>query len=231
MKVNKQQVTNAIFTPANFVSGLRLLLLPVFCVLLVGYQNNLWAFIVLMIAALTDLIDGQLARFTNTVSKLGIQLDPVVDRIFIFIAVLTIFAVGRLPLWLLVSFVLRDAILLGLSIYLKRMFNRVINVVILGKMTTALAMSGFCSLVMLWPVIPGLGLIDSSLLPGLGAGSAALGYVLLYFGTVFSWISAIIYIVQGLKPEATLTASQEASGNSKTPAIHSEDLIKPIKGI
>jgi len=197
---DQQLVSNKIFTPANLLSLLRLLLLPVFWVLLVVNGQNFWAFLVLMIAALTDTVDGQLARATKSVSRLGIWLDPFVDRIFILVAVLAIFIVGRLPLWLLLALLLRDAMMLVVVVYQKRKYNRSFKVIFLGKLTTAMVMAGFCSLVLYWPTIPGLGLVDFSWLPGLNAAPAVLGYLLLEIGVVLSWVTAIIYLIRALIP-------------------------------
>jgi cardiolipin synthase len=194
----KQQVTDEVLTPANIITAIRLALLPVFMVLLIGYSNNVAAFIVLLIAALTDLIDGQLARFTNTVSELGTLLDPFVDRYFIFSAVLGVFTVGRLPLWLFIAFFSRDFVLLLFNVFLRMHKQPVFKVVFLGKLATAAVMAAFCSIVLLWPTIPGLGWIERSWLPGLGDASAPLGYALLYLGMIFSWLSAVYYIYRGL---------------------------------
>ena len=224
VKTEKQQVTNQILTPANMLSALRLLLLPLFCVLLAVYNQNGWAFLVLFIAALTDLLDGQLARFTNTVSKLGIQLDPAVDRIFILVAVITIYAVGRLPLWLLLSFMSRDALLLLVTIYQKRRFNRDFEVIFLGKLTTAAAMAGFCSLVLLWPMIPGLQLIELDWLPGLGAANAPLGYIVLYLAMICSWISALYYLIRGLTPPRSEPDTINASDLATTDCLNESDV-------
>jgi len=199
VKIEKQQITDAILTPANILTAFRLLLMPVYCVFFLVLKQNVWAFGVLCIAALTDLLDGQLARFTNTVSRLGEQLDPFVDRIFILISVLTIYASGRLPFWLLVSFIVRDALMLAITMYQKARFNREFKVIFLGKITTALAMAGFCSLVLEWPTIPGLGIYEVYWLPGIGPHAAPLGYLFLYLGTFCSWISAMYYILRGLQ--------------------------------
>ena len=216
MKTKTQQVTNRIFTLANLISGLRLLLLPVFWFLLVQRQSNAWAFAVLVTAALTDLIDGQLARFTNTVSKLGIQMDPFIDRIFLVASITAIFAVGRLPIWVMVALFSRDLVMMFVTIYQKRRFQRDFEVIFLGKLATAALMSAFCSLVLVWPLIPGLGLVESASLPGLGAAPAPLGYCLLYIGIACSWVSGIIYVVRGFQPtKPTEPFSQPESGVAK----------------
>ena len=90
---------------------MRLCLVPVYLwLLLSGF--NLAATLVFAAAAASDFIDGQLARRTHTVSKLGQILDPAVDRILMITGVLGVFLVGRIPLWVIVVVVLRDAYLL-----------------------------------------------------------------------------------------------------------------------
>jgi len=229
VNTKRQQITNEVFTLANIVSAIRLALLPVFLIFLIAYKNNLAAFLVLTIAALTDMIDGQLARFTNTVSYLGIQLDPFVDRFFIFLSVIGVYVVKRLPLWLLVLFVLRDAVMFLLTVYMKKKHNRDFKVVLLGKMSTAALMAGFCSLVIYGPMIPGFGLIESSWLPGWGIDPAPLGYLLIYIGAVLSVSSAIYYIYTGVK----VPISQADAGNSGVSPetggpLHSDNRNEPI---
>jgi cardiolipin synthase len=199
----QQEVTKKILTIPNMLSLIRLLLLPVFFVLLVQYENNVMAFIVLVVASLTDAFDGYVARATNTVSKLGQQLDPFVDRVFIIVCVIAIFIAGRVPLWILIVLLGRDACMLVLTFYQKRRFNRDFKVIFLGKLTTALVMSGFCSLVLLWPMLPGANLFELGFLPGWGAQGAALGIWLLYAGVICSVTTALIYLYQGTRPNAS----------------------------
>jgi cardiolipin synthase len=206
-----EQVTNRVFTIPNFLTVLRLLLLPVFWVLLVVYKDNILSFLVLLVAALTDLIDGFIARSTHTVSRLGQQLDPAVDRIFIVVCVIAIFVVGRVPLWILLILLTRDASMLVLTIYQKRRFGRDFEVIFLGKLTTALLMAGFCSLVLWWPVLPGATVEESGLLPGWGAESTPLGSWLLYAGVLCSIGAALIYLYKGTRPSKGERASQPLS--------------------
>ncbi|MCL1846427.1 MAG: CDP-alcohol phosphatidyltransferase family protein [Coriobacteriia bacterium] len=195
-----QEVSNRILTIPNLLSVIRLLLLPVFFVLLVRYENNFLAFIILLAASLTDAVDGFIARITNSVSRLGQWLDPLVDRVFIGFSIVAIFLVGRMPLWILVLLFARDACMLALTIYQKRRFNRGFKVIFLGKLTTAILMVGFCSLVLLWPMLPGLGLVELRFLPGWGAAQAPGGLWLLYAGVILSIITAGIYLRQGVRP-------------------------------
>jgi cardiolipin synthase len=206
----QHDVTNKIFTIPNMLSLLRLLLLPVFYVLLVQYQNNVMAFIILLVASLSDAFDGYIARATNTVSKLGQQLDPFVDRIFIIICVIAVFVAGRVPLWVLIVLLGRDAIMLALTIYQKKRYNRDFKVIFLGKITTAFVMAGFCSLVLLWPMLPGAHVAEISWLPGWGAAATPLGIWLLYVGMAISWITAFIYLYQGTRPNPVLEGEPQS---------------------
>jgi cardiolipin synthase len=206
----RQTVTKRVFTIPNLLSLIRLFLLPVFFILLVQYENNVMAFIILLVASLTDLVDGHIARVTHSVSRLGQLLDPFVDRVFIVVGVIAIFVAGRIPLWMLLLLLARDACMLVLTIYQKRRFNRDFEVIFLGKFTTALVMAGFCSLVLWWPILPGAGVVESALLPGWGADVAPLGYWLLYVGMVASWITAAIYLWRGLRPPDSSASTEHA---------------------
>ncbi len=194
------KVSHRIFTVPNLLSLIRLLLVPVFFVLFVFNHNDLLAFIVFVVAAATDWIDGQVARATNSVSRLGQMIDPLIDRVLIFVGVISVYLVGRVPLWILLLLVARDGVMLLLTIYMHRRFNRDFKVIFLGKVTTAVLMTGFCSLVLYWPVISGAQIIESVLLPGWGTLSAPLGIWLIYFGAIISLITAGIYLYKGTRP-------------------------------
>ena len=67
-------------TIPNFLSFMRILLIPVFAVLLIK-DHFVWAVIVIAVAELTDWFDGMLARKLNQVSALGKVLDPIADKL------------------------------------------------------------------------------------------------------------------------------------------------------
>ena len=73
------KVSDKVFTIPNLLSAIRLCMIPGFLVLLFN-DFNLAATLVFAVAASTDWVDGQVARRTNSVSKLGQLLDPFVDR-------------------------------------------------------------------------------------------------------------------------------------------------------
>jgi len=192
------EVNDKIFTIPNLLTLIRLLLLPIYLVLFVGYHNDIAAFFVFMIAASTDFLDGLAARRLNQVSRIGRAFDPLVDRLLIVVGVVGVYVVDRVPLWVLIILMTRDVALLVLTIYQKLRFNKEFEVIFLGKVTTVFAMVGFGFLILGMPVFSGLGLVDSMLLPGWGLEPALFGIWFLYIGMILSILTAIIYIIRGL---------------------------------
>jgi cardiolipin synthase len=100
------------FTLANALTALRLLLAPV--VMLLYVRGDLaGALGVYAVAALTDVLDGLLARLMGQHSRLGEILDPVADKLLAFCILVALTAGGRLPAWLAVLIIGRDAALVG----------------------------------------------------------------------------------------------------------------------
>ena len=163
----REEASDRIFTVPNIISLIRLCLVPIFLVLLFnGY--DLMATFLFALAAGTDWVDGQIARRTHAVSRLGQLLDPAVDRILMIAGVAGLFLVGRLPLWIILVVLIRDlALLVGGAVLLKRYRVRV-AVVYAGKVATTLLFVGFAGLLLNWPLLNGLGVVDAAWLPGLG---------------------------------------------------------------
>jgi cardiolipin synthase len=181
------------YTVANIVTLLRLMLVPFFFAVLIRGRHNFGAFLLFAIAASTDWLDGQIARRTGTVTALGKAIDPLVDRLLIAAGVFGLWLVDRLPGWLVFVLVARD-VYLGYGAWrLEQFYHRRMPVTYTGKITTALLMVGFADLVLGWPIVPGAGIIDTPLLPGLGSNGAALGIWFVYAGTLFSLATAVQY--------------------------------------
>jgi cardiolipin synthase len=90
--------TGPVFTIANQLTLLRMLLIPAF-VLLVVYGRFGWALVVFIVAGVTDALDGIIARMPGQKSELGAWLDPVADKLLL---------VNRIPIWLTVIVISRD---------------------------------------------------------------------------------------------------------------------------
>ena len=99
-----------VLTVPNLISLMRLLLVPVFAVLLVQHRDG-WALVVLAVSGASDWLDGVVARRWNQVSRLGQLLDPAADRLFILVTIVTLAWRGVVPWWLVVVLVFRDVLL------------------------------------------------------------------------------------------------------------------------
>jgi cardiolipin synthase (CMP-forming) len=95
---------------ANWLTLLRIVLIPVFVTLLV-YRRPTGAFIVFCLASLTDLLDGYVARQHGTTSRLGAFLDPLADKLLLMAAFVTLTYLKVIPFWITVVVVSRDVIL------------------------------------------------------------------------------------------------------------------------
>ena len=95
---------------ANWLTTLRILLIPVFVTLLV-YRRPGWAFLVFCAASLTDMLDGYIARKRGTQTRLGAFLDPVADKLLMTSAFVTLTYLKVIPFWIAAVVVSRDLIL------------------------------------------------------------------------------------------------------------------------
>lgn len=201
VKQNEPEVVlDKVLTLPNVVTLVRLALLPLFLWLLFATPHHVAALVVFAIAASTDWVDGQIARRTHQVSKLGKLFDPFVDRLLIAVGVIAIFFLGRLPLWILVYLIVRDCLLLLGGRFLLARVGSVPPVVYVGKFATAFLMVGFCLLLLGLPEVPGLGIEAApAWLIGFGDDSALLGIWFVYAGLVCSVTAFAIYVVRGYR--------------------------------
>lgn len=121
----------------NVLSVIRIILVGVFVyVFFNDYPNNLFgALIVFLVAGLTDVIDGFLARRFNWVTNMGKILDPFADKLMQCTVLVCMCIQDLIPIWLVVPFILKEFLVLlgGLLIIKKRKVVVVSN--IFGKMT------------------------------------------------------------------------------------------------
>ena len=105
---------SVILTVPNFISLLRILSIPLIAYV-VANRHLIISLVVMLISALSDGVDGIIARRFNQVSKLGQILDPVADRLLILCSILALSIASILPWWLLVLVGARD-VLMGLLV-------------------------------------------------------------------------------------------------------------------
>ena len=190
--------SDKILTLANFITVCRFALTVAFLVLFVKGGNHHLALALYAIAAVTDFLDGWVARASQTVSWLGKIMDPIMDRFLLITGVLGLVVAGDLPLWVAAFVAVRDLYLLGGSVYLQKYRRRPVDVSFIGKVTTALLMTGFCVLLLGAPVVPGLGITSATWLPGLNDQEVTAGIFLVYAGVVTSFLTAVLYTIEGV---------------------------------
>ncbi|NKQ52620.1 CDP-alcohol phosphatidyltransferase family protein [Amycolatopsis sp. K13G38] len=130
-------------TVPNILSLLRLAGVPLFLWLLLGPRADGWALAVLVFSALTDWLDGKLARWLDQMSKLGQLLDPAADRLYI-VATLAAFLIrGIVPWWVVAPLVLRELIVGVCILVLRRAGFAPPEVTYIGKGATFVLMYAF----------------------------------------------------------------------------------------
>ncbi len=97
----------------NKLTMARIIAVPVFCVLYVlGYR---WpAFIVFILASVTDFLDGRIARKRNLVTNFGKIMDPLADKILVYSAFTLMVANGTVAAWMLIVILFREFIVAGM---------------------------------------------------------------------------------------------------------------------
>ena len=108
-----------VYNLPNFLTALRIVLTPVFLLLLFAdtwYWKSL-AFVVFSAASLTDFYDGKLARKGNQETALGRFLDPLADKILVTSALIALALNRMVNVWLVVPIVGRDILITGMRLY------------------------------------------------------------------------------------------------------------------
>jgi len=137
-------VHDRVLTVANLITLVRLAGLPLFVWLVLVRQAYGLGLLTAAIVGSTDWIDGYVARRFDQVTRVGRFLDPLVDRLLLATAGITLVVAGLAPLWLVGLVVLRDALLL---LAIGALFRGAppIPVNRTGKTATALLMAGLPS--------------------------------------------------------------------------------------
>jgi CDP-diacylglycerol--glycerol-3-phosphate 3-phosphatidyltransferase len=174
----------------NLLTFGRILVIPIVLILLGRGtpEDCLLAALVYSAAALTDLIDGWLARRMRVVSVLGKFLDPLADKLLVMAVLVYMVPMGRIPEWAVVLLLAREISVTGL-----RSIASSEGVVIAagneGKSKTALQMVGILCLLLGYPYHLTLGPLDLGVVDLVVVGRA-----LIYVSLVFSVVSAASYL-------------------------------------
>jgi cardiolipin synthase len=148
-------MASRIFTVPNQLTFLRLGFLPFFIISIL-YGNYGIALAILIIAALTDGLDGLLARSLNQKTALGAYLDPIADKLLLSSSFVVLALNGKIRWWLATLVLSRDVLLLtSAAVILVVAGYRPFPPSIYGKLTTAMQILLVFSVVLLavtdWP--------------------------------------------------------------------------------
>ena len=129
------EVSTRVWTLANVISVVRLMAIPVFLYLVI-IDRLVIAFALLVVAVLTDFVDGMVARKMNQITKLGQFLDPFADRLFIAATAIALAIQDVVPWWFVVAVMLRDALLGVGGLVMSRYGHATLPVKWWGKVST-----------------------------------------------------------------------------------------------
>ena len=91
----------------NMLTSFRFVLIPIY-VILFCMGERMAAFCVWLLAGLTDMLDGYLARKRNEVTYVGMMLDPLADKLMLIAVMLSLLLAGDLPLAAAIAMLIRD---------------------------------------------------------------------------------------------------------------------------
>jgi cardiolipin synthase len=173
-----------ILTVPNAISVARLAGVPVFLWLLLGPKADWWAVGLLIVAGLSDWLDGKIARALNQQSRLGQLLDPAADRLYIAATLVGLAVRGIVPWWLVALLMSRELVLGVALLVLRHHCFAPLQVSFVGKAATLCLLYAF----------PLLFLAEHA---GAAAQTARVtGWAFAIWGTALYWWAAVLYLIQ-----------------------------------
>jgi CDP-diacylglycerol--glycerol-3-phosphate 3-phosphatidyltransferase len=176
---------------ANLLGIARIAATPVVIVLmLIGTPGlGLVAAIVFVVAALTDFLDGWVARRRGEVSPLGVFMDLTADKVLVAGVLIAMVEVGLLPTWMVATILIRELVIAGIR-QAAAAGNVVIAAKALGKAKTLTTLTGMALLLLAYDASTG-GPIDAT---GLGSAFEVAGYWLMVLATALTVASGWEYL-------------------------------------
>lgn len=182
---------------ANWLTILRILLIPVFVSLMV-YRKIGWALVAFCLAGLTDALDGYVARTHGRKTRLGAFLDPMADKLLLTASFVTLTYRGLLPFWITAVVLSRDLLLMLGAVLVHMSGGQVTPApTALGKATTALQMA-----TILVAILVGYAVMPKSVRVG------------------FIWATAVLTVVSGAQ---YLYQGSRMLNGSRTPEYELRD--------
>jgi CDP-diacylglycerol--glycerol-3-phosphate 3-phosphatidyltransferase len=180
------RTSDKIWTYSNGLSMLRAAL-TIPSAILLWQGHNYFAYAVGILAYITDLLDGWLARKLNEVSEMGKIIDPLADKIYVAVITTILVIQGALPLWFVALVIARDFVIMLAGIYLARRTGFVMPSNMPGKIAV------FCMIVMMSCAVLGAPPIAVT------ASMAASGVMLLVSSALY--ITRFISTLQNAAPK------------------------------
>lgn len=190
---------NSAFNIANLLTISRLILIPVF-VILVAYSYKGLAFFFFLAAGITDLLDGIIARIKDIKTPIGAFLDPLADKLLLVSAYFLLTLpqlrlVNKVPLWITIIIVFREIIIVIGAFSVQTVTGKFrIVPSILGKITTDVQL-GTMFLILLFNYLERTSFIIMWLL---------------YLVAGLTIFSGLHYIYRGTKTAVELTSAKDA---------------------
>ena len=176
---------NIYFTVPNLISVLRIISIPFIAALIAGHRM-IPALVVMGISAVSDGVDGIIARSFNQVSRVGQILDPVADRLLIFCSILALGLAGIIPWWMLVIVGLRDCLMAIEMLILAQHDYGPLPVHFVGKTGTALLMTSIVTLI-----------VADMLVGVAGQVLRMISLAVFIWGIALYWFAGLLYAWQG----------------------------------
>lgn len=123
----------------NILTTIRLFLIPIFVLVFFSYgtQGLIYGAVIFLIAGFTDVLDGHLARKFNLVTKYGIVLDPLADKLMLLTVLFCLSFKQIIPFWIFIVIAVKDLSMIASGVFLYKK-DTVIPSNFFGKASTVL---------------------------------------------------------------------------------------------
>lgn len=172
----------------NLLSVFRLFLIPVFILIFFSTIHNslMYSIIIFLIAGFTDILDGFIARKFDLITKWGIILDPLADKLMLVTVLTCLVIKSYIPLWILIIMTAKETAMITAGILLFKN-HTVIPSNFFGKLSTILF---YFSIVLL-------------------TVNRNLGIIFIYIGVASSIIAFINYYIIYINSRTKLTSQEK----------------------
>ena len=175
----------------NKLTMFRVILIPFFVFFLLTNLPNqtvavILALVIFIIASLTDMLDGKIARKYNLVTNFGKFMDPLADKLLVCSALICLIAMGQVPAWVVIIIIAREFIISGFRLIAAE-HQIVIAASMWGKFKTTFQMIAIILLILDYGFSIPVGGVDAI---------HVLGVIVLYIALALTIISLVDYLAK-----------------------------------